>query len=142
MNQPFDSKHGYRDDYVARSKVVEINAPAQVVWEILVDLPRYGEWNPFCIAATSTFKMGDPINMTMKYLWSDETAPRASETAAALMQGNRLGEAILAAIDDIADGVQGNLAGVTQGLSLLRLVRLEGVARRTALELMLLERRG
>jgi hypothetical protein len=70
------------------------------------------------------------------------TAPRASETAAALMQGNRLGEAILAAIDDIADGVQGNLAGVTQGLSLLRLVRLEGVARRTALELMLLERRG
>ena len=70
------------------------------------------------------------------------TAPQASETAAALVQGNRLGEAILAAIDDIADGVQGNLAGVTQGLSLLRLVRLEGVARRTALELMLLERRG
>ena len=37
---------------------------------------------------------------------------------------------------------QGDLRGVTQGLSLLRRVGLEDVARRTALELMLLERRG
>ncbi len=75
MNQHFDPKHGYRDDWVARSKSVDIAAPAQIVWDILVDLPRYGEWNPFCIAADSTFRIGDPINMTMKYLWSDETAP-------------------------------------------------------------------
>lgn len=69
-------------------------------------------------------------------------APTPSTRAQELLDGNRLGEAILTAIDEVAAGVQGELRGVTEGLSLLREVRLEGVARRTALELMLLERRG
>jgi putative component of toxin-antitoxin plasmid stabilization module len=59
-----------------------------------------------------------------------------------LLEENRKGEAILVAIDSIARGVQGDLRGVTEGLSLLRAAGLEGVARRTALELMILERRG
>lgn len=59
-----------------------------------------------------------------------------------LVEGDRLGEAILTAIDRVRGGVQGDLRGVTEGLSLLRQVGLEDVARRTALELMLLERRG
>lgn len=69
-------------------------------------------------------------------------APAPSTDAKALLDGNRKGEAIITAIDNIARGVQGDLRGVTEGLSLLRLVGLEGVARRTALELMILERRG
>lgn len=44
-------------------KTVEINAPADVVWEVLTDLPRYGEWNPFCIECVSTLKPGEAINM-------------------------------------------------------------------------------
>lgn len=60
----------------------------------------------------------------------------------ALLDGNRRGEAILAAIDSIGRGVQGDLRGVTEGLSLLRAAGLDSVARRTALELMILERRG
>lgn len=60
----------------------------------------------------------------------------------ALVQDGRIGEAILLAIDQIGEGLRGNLPLVTQGLSLLRLVGLEDAARRTALELMLLERRG
>ena len=62
--------------------------------------------------------------------------------SAALLEGNRLGEALLLAIDQVSRGVTGELRGVTDGLSLLRHVGLEDVARRTALELMLLERRG
>lgn len=69
-------------------------------------------------------------------------APAPSSEAQALLDGNRKGEAIIVAIDNIARGVQGDLRGVTEGLSLLRLVGLEAVARRTALELMILERRG
>jgi hypothetical protein len=69
-------------------------------------------------------------------------SPSPSPGARALLDGNRLGEAILSAIDSIADGVQGDLQAVTEGLSLLREVRLETVARRTALELLILERRG
>ncbi len=69
-------------------------------------------------------------------------SPTPSVRARELLDGSRLGEAVLTAIDEVATGVQGELRGVTEGLSLLRIVRLEGVARRTALELMLLERRG
>ena len=69
-------------------------------------------------------------------------APDPGPELTALLDGNRLGEAILGAMDRVAGGVQGDLGGVTQGLSLLRRVGLEDVARRTALELLLLERRG
>lgn len=65
-----------------------------------------------------------------------------TDTQAALLRDNRMGEAILSAIEAIETGLQGDLKGVTEGLVLLRKVGLEGVARRTALELMLLERRG
>ncbi|MES2867327.1 MAG: hypothetical protein V4703_11315 [Actinomycetota bacterium] len=70
------------------------------------------------------------------------TTPVPSAEAKALMDGNRTGEAILVAIENIGRGVQGDLRGVSEGLSLLRLVGLEDVARRTAIELMILERRG
>lgn len=69
-------------------------------------------------------------------------APEVSEQGQALIDGNRNGEAIILAINSIGRGVRGDLRGVTEGLSLLRLVGLENVARRTALELMILERRG
>ena len=65
-----------------------------------------------------------------------------SEDLSRLMAENRTGEAILAAIEEIERGVQGDLDGVSDGLTLLREVGLERAARRTALELMLLERRG
>ncbi|MFN7223491.1 MAG: hypothetical protein ACK4MS_05705 [Paracoccaceae bacterium] len=66
----------------------------------------------------------------------------AAADFAALMDQRRLGEAILLAIEKIGRGVQGDLSGVTDGLAFLRHVGLEDTARRTALELMLLERRG
>ncbi|WP_128514353.1 hypothetical protein [Tabrizicola thermarum] len=69
-------------------------------------------------------------------------APAVSADNQALIDGNRKGEAIIAALDSIGRGVHGDLRGVTEGLSLLRLVGQENVARRTALELMILERRG
>ncbi|MCC6863251.1 MAG: hypothetical protein IT544_00375 [Rhodobacteraceae bacterium] len=59
-----------------------------------------------------------------------------------LLNENRTGEAILTAIDRIENGVHGNLTAVTDGLALLRAVGQEKIARRTALELLLLERRG
>ncbi len=68
--------------------------------------------------------------------------PAPSVEAQAMLDGNRKGEAILVALDNIGRGVQGDLRGVTEGLSLLRMVGLDALARRTALELMILERRG
>lgn len=61
---------------------------------------------------------------------------------AALVSAKQVGQAILAAIDRINTGVLGEERAVTEGLALLRALGLESVARATALELMILERRG
>jgi len=47
-------------------RTVEINASAETVWRVISDLPRYGEWNPFCLAAESSLQPGDPIAMTVQ----------------------------------------------------------------------------
>jgi hypothetical protein len=65
-----------------------------------------------------------------------------AEEFAPLVDQRRVGEAILLAMTRIESGLRGNLPDVTTGLSALRQLGLEDVARRTALELMLLERRG
>ena len=65
------------------SETVEINAPASVVWQVLIDMPRYGEWNPFCIACESTLEMGAPVNMTLKsYIEPDVTFPNCEYVCA------------------------------------------------------------
>ena len=68
--------------------------------------------------------------------------PVLSEDALRMLEQLRMGEVMIHAMARVANGVQGDLRGVTDGLSVLRKVGLEDVARRTALELMLLERRG
>lgn len=70
------------------------------------------------------------------------TRPSVSVEMTRLLDQNRTGEAILAAVDRITRGVQGNLDQVTEGLSILRMVGLEDMARRTAIQLLVLERRG
>lgn len=65
-----------------------------------------------------------------------------SDDLAGLLKEGRLGEAILRAADDVTNGARGDLRTVTSGLALLRKIGLEQTARRAAMELMLLERRG
>ncbi|NJM82399.1 MAG: hypothetical protein HC844_07795 [Tabrizicola sp.] len=97
----------------------------------------------FLIAvAKGDLKTATPPDNLGRAILQAFVSPAPSTEAKALIDGNRTGEAILVAIDNIQRGVQGDLRGVTEGLSLLRGVRLESVARRTALELMILERRG
>jgi hypothetical protein len=59
-----------------------------------------------------------------------------------MLEQKRIGEVILLAMSRIEHGTAGDLRGVTEGLSVLRHIGLEDAARRTALELMLLDRRG
>jgi hypothetical protein len=49
-------------------KTVQIAAPQAIVWEVITDVARYGEWNPFVVKCTSTLKPGDPIDMMVKIL--------------------------------------------------------------------------
>jgi hypothetical protein len=70
------------------------------------------------------------------------TDPQLTEDVAEMIKQRRVGEAMLQAMMRIESGVRGELVKVTEGLSILRKLGLEDAARRTALQLMLLERRG
>ena len=69
-------------------------------------------------------------------------APPLPDDLAQLAQSGNVGMGILAAIARIQTGLFGEDRAVTEGLALLRALGLESAARRTALELMILERRG
>lgn len=45
---------------------ISIDAPAETVWDVVSDLARYREWNPFVIDASSTFEVGSPIRMRVR----------------------------------------------------------------------------
>ena len=45
-----------------------VAAPVARVWEVIVDLDRYSEWNPFVVAARSTLEVGAPISMRVRLL--------------------------------------------------------------------------
>ena len=60
-----DPKEGFDAGAVTVSDLINIAAPARIVWGILTDMPRYSEWNPFCIRAVSTLAMGAPVEMTL-----------------------------------------------------------------------------
>ncbi len=155
----------------ARMQEVELEVPfATLFSKTLIDLPLEGEaaaiafriglLSPYAetvakrsrpgsaddafLAAIAMGKAAEalPPDSLARAISAAFRTPAASTEGQGLLDGKRKGEAIIAAIDSIGRGVQGDLRGVTEGLSLLRLAGLESVARRTALELMILERRG
>lgn len=44
---------------------VVINAPQQVIWDILIDLGHYSEWNPFTAGASGVLAVGQHIVLTV-----------------------------------------------------------------------------
>lgn len=44
-------------------RTLDIDAPADVVWHVLTDFARYGEWNPFVPEATCDLRPGGAIEM-------------------------------------------------------------------------------
>jgi hypothetical protein len=47
------------------STAVEIDAPPERVWSVLVDLPAYREWNPFIVEATGKVAVGEKLSLRM-----------------------------------------------------------------------------
>jgi len=45
---------------------VAIDAPPSVVWEILIDLDRYEEWNPFVVEAEGTVGVGSKLRLRLQ----------------------------------------------------------------------------
>ena len=83
MSDVFDPLSMYDPATLVMSDPIEIDAPAGIVWEILTDLPRYSEWNPFCVRADSTLEMGAPIRMTLvNYANPGQLAPNTEYVCA------------------------------------------------------------
>jgi len=49
-------------------KNFEIAAPASVVWEVLTDFARYGEWNPFVPECKAELAPGGAIDMQVRLM--------------------------------------------------------------------------
>lgn len=45
---------------------LKIDAPASVVWRVITDTARYGEWNPFVEECQAELRPGGPINMKVR----------------------------------------------------------------------------
>lgn len=45
------------------SDEIVINAPANVVWDVIVDFANYGLWNTFCPSAKGEAVVGSPLEM-------------------------------------------------------------------------------
>jgi len=61
-----DLRLKYDPEAVVTSVVVDIAAPVETVWSVLVDFPNYGLWNPFCVAAEGRLALGEPLKMRLK----------------------------------------------------------------------------
>ena len=46
---------------------VEIAAPAQTVWDLLIDLPRYPAWNPTIPAAAGQIALGETLTLRLDF---------------------------------------------------------------------------
>ncbi|MEZ4329707.1 MAG: SRPBCC domain-containing protein [Polyangiales bacterium] len=55
------------EETIVRS-VTDIDAPAELVFALLTDLPGYRDWNPFTPVAVSTLELGAPIDMQVRLL--------------------------------------------------------------------------
>ncbi|MEM9566310.1 MAG: SRPBCC domain-containing protein [Actinomycetota bacterium] len=45
---------------------IEIDAPTAVVWDVLTDLDRYEEWNPFIVESSGTVAVGQRLTNRMQ----------------------------------------------------------------------------
>ena len=45
---------------------IDIDAPPRVVWDVLVDLDAYAEWNPFIVSSSGSVAVGERLTNRME----------------------------------------------------------------------------
>ncbi len=68
---------------------IEIDASPEAVFDILTDLERYGEWNPFTPRIDSSLEIGAPVRMRVR-LRDDERLMTQVETVTANERPHKL----------------------------------------------------
>lgn len=54
------------NNFIVRTDRIQINAPIDFVWEVLTDVEKYGEWNPFTPRARTDFKIESPAHLLVR----------------------------------------------------------------------------
>ena len=92
--------------------------------------------------ARGTFTGVTPPDDLTRAIMAAFTAPDIPADLQAMIDQGRIGETLLTTLARLRQGEAGDLRAVTEGLSVLHKLGLEDVARRTALQMILLDRRG
>lgn len=66
------------------SATIEIDAPIDVVWQVMLDTDAYGAWNPFVVRAETPHPaaVGNPIVLHVR--WADGRGARSPERITAV----------------------------------------------------------
>lgn len=51
---------------IAMDHVVDIDAPPDVVWQVLTDFDNYEQWNPLAVRCSTSLVPGEPIDMMVR----------------------------------------------------------------------------
>jgi hypothetical protein len=141
--------------FAARLALLPLNGEAaNIAFEVALLSPAYEEiaqkWAPALTRDQAFLKgiaLGDlptlrPSSDMARAIASGFRGTGVPVRLTSLVSEKRLGEAILRAIEVLEGGAAGDLDELSDAIQFFRAVGLEATARRAALELMLLERRG
>jgi hypothetical protein len=67
---------------------IDIDAPAEQVWKVLVDFPAFRSWNPFIISAEGLLEVGGRLTLVMQP--ARGAAVRLRPTLVEMVYGHRL----------------------------------------------------
>ena len=69
---------------------IDIDAPLARVWAVMLDFPRYGEWNPFIVRAELTGPPQIGAALRLQVRWHDGTGATSGERITELTPPTRL----------------------------------------------------
>jgi uncharacterized protein YndB with AHSA1/START domain len=105
---------------------VEIEAPLDVVWSVVLDVDRYPEWNPFVVRAecASPPAVGDPIRLHVR--WANGRSATSPERISAVEPPEVAADGVRrAALAYVYEGLPARL-GLVRGTRWQRLSQPDG----------------
>ena len=103
-------------------ETLEIDAPAELVWEVITDVKRYPEWNPFQVEMQTSFKPGDPMIVIYRQMSKNEkrvTAVAFPGSAEKPTYVNVTGYRILMRSSPAVNGICGDPTAYTTSLLII-----------------------
>lgn len=107
------------------SATIEIDAPLEVVWQVMLDTGQYAAWNPFIQRAETATPpaVGNPIVLHVR--WANGRTTRSPERISALEPPVTVGDVTTARMSYVFEGWPARL-GLVRGVRHQRLTQVSG----------------